>query len=204
MLRSSILDTMELIGDAKAAGTFVELIHSLESGTVDMSLHLPQILNLVCRSGDRDAIGALLKKVGDNAMYADSIIAGLLLALRRFPDILQDVALCVIAVNLLTNEENDDDVRLKIAELIGNKTYPNALTSDQLLAIGRSLLQNQAMTVGGLMLLKACDTEEAFVYIRQALYHTGNEELKLLYEDLLNGELAAIRNSGYPDSSSTK
>ncbi len=202
MLRSSILDALVIIGNTAALETVKELLQSSVTGAPSaVPADLPHRINLVCRCGDRDEIVDALQKAGDNPIFADDIIAGLLLALRRYSDILLDATMCTLAINLLMSEEAGEDARLKIAELIGNKIYPNALGAENIFAAGNDLVDISALTIGGLTLLKACGTDEAFGRIRQVLDGTDNTELKALYEDLLSGALPAIRSAGRPDLS---
>ena len=196
MLRSSILDTLSLIGDAQAIKTVVDLIRS--GGVIsaaEMPVYLPHLIDLVCKSGDQDDVIVILKTVGSDVLFADDLIAGMLLALRRHSTILLDRKICDILLQLLIRDEVRDDVRLMIAEILGNKMHPNVLTSQELYVNGKELLRNPALIIGGLNLLMVCGSEEAYSCIREELYKTNNIELKSLYEDLLNGTLKKINHT---------
>lgn len=199
MLRSSILDTLSIIGDAQAIKTVVDMIRSSNIITAaEMPVYLPHLIDLVCKSGDQDDVVVILKTVGTNVMFADDIVAGILFALRRHSTILLDRKICDIMLNLLMRDEVRDDVRLMIAEILGNKIHPNVLTSEEHFVNGKELLRNPALIIGGLNLLKVCGSEEAYSCIREELDKTNNVELKSLYEDLLNGTLKKI----HPESCS--
>jgi len=187
MLRSSILDTLSLIGDADAIKTVVDIIKQQNAiNSVSLSLYLPQLIVLVCKSGNKQEVITVIEAVGSNPMFSEEVIAGMHIALRRFPDILLRREMCDILLGFLSNNDVSDDVKLSVAEIIANKAYVNVLTQEELYSWGTVLLENPLLVIGGLNLLKACNTIEAHNRIDEELKSSQNTELRELYEDLLN------------------
>lgn len=193
MLRSSILETLLAIGDAKAIKDVLDLIHPKDTLTmVEPPVYLPQLIDLVCKSGNKEDVMKVLKTLGNNSLFADNIVAGLFTALYRYPDLLLDNVITLNLLDLLMNKNVRDDVRMMIAEIVSNSTYATFFTEKDFLMYGQKLITEPALVIGGLKLLNACTSREALDCIRNELNKTENIELKMLYEDLLNGSLKDI------------
>ncbi len=186
MLRTSLLDSLSMIGDNSAILKVLSILGSegLQKGFAGIDpIYIPEVIRLAAQAGDAEYISKILDAVSSFKIYANDIIRAIDLARRRFKDSFREDRIFEKLIAIAEDKEIPEDSRNAAVELLSEEE--NAVALDKLDDLGTELITEEGMKYAGVRLLAISGKMSGDAKIRKIMEETKDEELRLLCEELL-------------------
>jgi len=187
MLRASILESLSLIGnDAVIAQVLSILAPDGDFNGVD-PIYIPQVIDLVAKTGDLETICRVINAVTNLSAYADDIIRAIGRARHRYKTLSWEDRVIAKVMAIAKDPEVMEEVRYAAVGCLLSRGGGNG-ASDSLYALGCDLVANETLIYAGVRLLACSGKPEAGGRIAEIMKKTGDEELRSLCLELSGGD----------------
>lgn len=183
MLRSSVLDTLGLIGERPDIRRVLKAISP--NGRIDQvdALYLPQLIRLIARTGDRESLVRVLASIQDVLLYAEDFLSAVNQANRRFPDLTGEETICSRLVSVIRAREVRTGVRLSAAEMLASQAARGGALPGILFKLGLDLMNEPEMSIAAVRLLAASGNPDAHGLIRDFISGIRDDGMRMLCAD---------------------
>jgi HEAT repeat protein len=186
MLRTSILDALTNIGKEETAGNVLSVLAPDGDIRKVDPVYIPQVIELISRTGDMEAIKIMFEAVNIFSEYGEEIVRAAGAAEKRLSGTLAEEGITAQVIAIASDKEARIETRYAAVELlIGHEC--NALQTDILYDLGVRLLEEKDMIYPAVKLLVLCSSDLSATLIKKLMTETEDEELRLFCEELTSG-----------------
>jgi hypothetical protein len=184
MLRTSILESLSLIGAAAPIRKALTILapHGDFSG-ID-PIYIPQVINLAAKAGSTTDLCAVIDSVEEISIYADDIMRALEQAKRRHRDLLLNDGLFKRVLDIAGDGLVREDVRYAAVNfiLVRGCAFPD---TSPIYFLSLRLVSEESMVYAGVKLLACCCGVRGVKKAREIMENTTDEELRTLCFELV-------------------
>ncbi|MBN2010489.1 HEAT repeat domain-containing protein [candidate division KSB1 bacterium] len=147
------------------------------------TLYFPEIVQLMAKTKDKQAICDVLYTLDDISVYAEDIIRAVNIAKQRFETFLDDNQIIDILMSVIQNSNIQNSIRSNAIELL---LESSVVTSEQFYQLGLKIKNDEDMIFETIRFLELSGDAAGIKEITDIMNTTKDPELRVLCEEIVN------------------